>query len=363
MSGVVIGVGAAIGAVVGGGSAIHGMSKQNRSTISMFKKQMYYMQLNYNYNQAALDRQERSLYDSAVGNLFQLSMNAFQNQSSVEAAQAESGVEGRTQDKLGQVIRGQNARQITSAKEAYEVDVWNVRSKKEALYIETKNAVEQAKTNLDNSLIYGSRAFSQFMGSAIQGAAIGAATAGVASAAGGALVEQAKTNLDNSLIYGSRAFSQFMGSAIQGAAIGAATAGVASAAGGALGGATGGLTGGTAGGAVGGTTVLPTAGITTSATGMLSEYGMASLATSAGTTAGTGSTLAATTGAGSVLGGILQQGGSTVPAATQSTAGGLLSKVSVGYQQYQPYIDLAQQWSNFFNQNAQYRQQRGGYFY
>ncbi len=316
MSGVVIGVGAAIGAVVGGGSAIHGMSKQNRSTISMFKKQMYYMQLNYNYNQAALDRQERSLYDSAVGNLFQLSMNAFQNQSSVEAAQAESGVEGRTQDKLGQVIRGQNARQITSAKEAYEVDVWNVRSKKEALYIETKNAVEQAKTNLDNSLIYGSRAFSQFMGSAIQGAAIGAATAGVASAAGGA-----------------------------------------------LGGATGGLTGGTAGGAVGGTTVLPTAGITTSATGMLSEYGMASLATSAGTTAGTGSTLAATTGAGSVLGGILQQGGSTVPAATQSTAGGLLSKVSVGYQQYQPYIDLAQQWSNFFNQNAQYRQQRGGYFY
>lgn len=316
MSGVVIGVGAAIGAVVGGGSAIHGMSKQNRSTISMFKKQMYYMQLNYNYNQAALDRQERSLYDSAVGNLFQLSMNAFQSQSSVEAAQAESGVEGRTQDKLGQVIRGQNARQITSAKEAYEVDVWNVRSKKEALYIETKNAVEQAKTNLDNSLIYGSRAFSQFMGSAIQGAAIGAATAGVASAAGGA-----------------------------------------------LGGATGGLTGGTAGGAVGGTTVLPTAGITTSATGMLSEYGMASLATSAGTTAGTGSTLAATTGAGSVLGGILQQGGSTVPAATQSTAGGLLSKVSVGYQQYQPYIDLAQQWSNFFNQNAQYRQQRGGYFY
>lgn len=316
MSGVVIGVGAAIGAVVGGGSSIIGMNKQNRSTIAMFKKQMHYMQLNYNYNQAALDRQERSLYDSAVGNLFQLSMNAFQNQSSVEAAQAESGVEGRTQDKLGQVIRGQNARQITSAKEAYEVDVWNVRSKKEALYIETKNAVEQAKTNLDNSLIYGSRAFSQFMGSAIQGAAIGAATAGVASAAGGA-----------------------------------------------LGGATGGLTGGTAGGAVGGTTVLPTAGITTSATGMLSEYGMASLATSAGTTAGTGSTLAATTGAGSVLGGILQQGGSTVPAATQSTAGGLLSKVSVGYQQYQPYIDLAQQWSNFFNQNAQYRQQRGGYFY
>lgn len=306
MSGVVIGVGAAVGAVVGGGSSIYGMNKQNRSTIAMFKKQMHYMQLNYNYNQAALDRQERSLYDSAVGNLFQLSMNAFQNQSSVEAAQAESGVEGRTQDKLGQVIRGQNARQITSAKEAYEVDVWNVRSKKEALYIETKNAVEQAKTNLDNSLIYGSRAFSQFMGSAIQGAAIGAATAGVASAAGGAL---------------------------------------------------GGAAGGAAGGATGSMGTLSATSVA------VPGVAQGTVTASSVTAASTGATTAASTGAGSVLGGILQQGGSTVPTATQSTAGGLLSKVSAGYQQYQPYIDLAQQWSNFFNQNAQYRQQRGGYFY
>lgn len=314
MSGVVIGVGAAVGAVVGGGSSIYGMNKQNRSTIAMFKKQMYYMQLNYNYNQAALDRQERSLYDSAVGNLFQLSMNAFQNQSSVEAAQAESGVEGRTQDKLGQVIRGQNARQITSAKEAYEVDVWNVRSKKEALYIETKNAVEQAKTNLDNSLIYGSRAFSQFMGSAIQGAAIGAATAGVGSSIGGALA----------------------------------------------GGAPSGAVSGAAGGATSGAMVLPTTGVTTSATGMLSEYGMASLATSAGTTAGTSSTLAATTGAGGVLGSVLQQGGSS---ATQATTGGFMSHLTANFQQYKPYVDFVQQWSNFYNQNLTPRQQRGGYFY
>lgn len=317
MSGVVIGVGAAVGAVVGGGSSIYGMNKQNRNTIAMFKKQMYYMQLNYNYNQAALDRQERSLYDSAVGNLFQLSMNAFQNQSSVEAAQAESGVEGRTQDKLGQVIRGKNARQITSAKEAYEVDVWNVRSKKEALYIETKNAVEQAKTNLDNSLIYGSRAFSQFMGSAIQGAAIGAATAGVASAAGGALA----------------------------------------------GGASSGAVSGAAGGATGGAMVLPTTGVTTSATGMLSEYGMASLASSAGTAgAGASGTLAASTGAGATIGSVLQQGASTAPSVASQT-GGFMSRMTANYQQYKPYADFVQQWANYYNQNLTPRQQRGGYFY
>ena len=187
MSGVVIGVGAAVGAVVGGGSTLYSASKTNRNLIKSFKKQMYYMQLNYNYNQAALNRQERSLYDSAVGNLFNMSVNAFQNQSQVEAAQAESGVEGRTQDKLGQVIRGTNLRQQTALKEAYEVDVWNVRSQKEALYIETKNAVEQARDNLSNSFIKGSKLYAQLFQGVTTGAALGAATAGIGSAVGGAL--------------------------------------------------------------------------------------------------------------------------------------------------------------------------------
>lgn len=187
MSGVVIGVGAAVGAVVGGGSTLYSASKTNRNQIKAFKKQMYYMQLNYNYNQAALNRQERSLYDSAVGNLFNMSVSAFQNQSQVEAAQAESGVEGRTQDKLGQVIRGTNLRQQTALKEAYEVDVWNVRSQKEALYIETKNAVEQARDNLSNSLIKGSKLYAQLFQGVTTGASLGAATAGVGSVVGDAL--------------------------------------------------------------------------------------------------------------------------------------------------------------------------------
>ena len=76
MSGVVIGVGAAVGAVTFGGSSIYGMNKQNRTALAAFKKQMQYLQMNYNYNQAALDRQERSMYDNALGELFTLSLNA-----------------------------------------------------------------------------------------------------------------------------------------------------------------------------------------------------------------------------------------------------------------------------------------------
>ena len=187
MSGVVIGVGAAIGAVMGGGSSIISMKKANKSQIKAFKKQMEYLQKNYNYNQTALDRQERSLYDGAMVELFQLSMNSFQNNAQIEAALAETGVEGRSQEKIGQVTRGQTSRQETSMKEAHEAEVWDVRGQKDALYIQTRAEVEQARDQLKGNLIGGSQAFMQFLGSAAQGAAIGAATAGVGSAVGGAL--------------------------------------------------------------------------------------------------------------------------------------------------------------------------------
>lgn len=320
MSGVVIGVGAAVGAVVGGGSTLYSASKTNRNQIKAFKKQMYYMQLNYNYNQAALNRQERSLYDSAVGNLFNMSVNAFQNQSQVEAAQAESGVEGRTQDKLGQVIRGTNLRQQTALKEAYEVDVWNVRSQKEALYIETKNAVEQARDNLSNSFIKGSKLYAQLFQGVTTGAALGAATAGIGSAVGGAL-----------------------GGATASTATGALSGG-AGAAGGA--------------GAVTAESFLASYGISASTVPTLGASTMASTGAAAG--ASTGS-LAALGGAGAVAS-TGMSGASSSASIASNTGGSFLGNVMANYQQYKPYVDFIQQWSNYYNSNVLPRE-RGGYFY
>lgn len=319
MSGVVIGVGAAVGAVVGGGSTLYSASKTNRNQIKAFKKQMYYMQLNYNYNQAALNRQERSLYDSAVGNLFNMSVNAFQSQSQVEAAQAESGVEGRTQDKLGQVIRGTNLRQQTALKEAYEVDVWNVRSQKEALYIETKNAVEQARDNLSNSFIKGSKLYTQLFQGVTTGAALGAATAGIGSAVGGALG-------------------------------GAASSAAASTA-----------TGASAG--IGGTGAVSTS----LGSGFLSSYGLAANSAVAGgatTAASTGLSSGALAGIGGAgaLASTGMSGASSSASIASNTGGNILGNVMANYQQYKPYVDFIQQWSNYYNSNVLPRE-RGGYFY
>lgn len=323
MSGVVIGVGAAVGAVIGGGSTLFSASKTNRNQIKAFKKQMYYMQLNYNYNQAALNRQERSLYDSAVGNLFNMSVNAFQSQSQVEAAQAESGVEGRTQDKLGQVIRGTNLRQQTALKEAYEVDVWNVRSQKEALYIETKNAVEQARDNLSNSFIKGSKLYAQLFQGVTTGAALGAATAGIGSAVGGAL--------------------------------GGATATLA--------------TETTATGALGASAGIGGAGAvnTSLGAGFLSSYGVAANSAVAGgvtTAASTGLSSGALSGLGGagLLASTGMSGASSSATIASNTGGNILGNVMANYQQYKPYVDFIQQWSNYYNSNVLPRE-RGGYFY
>lgn len=227
MSGVIIGAGAIIGGIIGGGSSLNSISKQNKQKTKAFLKQMHYLQMNYNYNQAALDRQERSKYDSALADLFTMSLNSYQNNSQIEAALAETGTEGRSSGKVMQTISGQTERQKTAYKESYLNDVWNIRGQKEALYISTKTEVEQARDQLSASYIHGSQAFGQFVNGVATGAALGAATAGAGSAIGGA---------------------------------------VGGAAGGAAGGATGGATGGAAGAGLSATSVAGGAGAVTALT-------------------------------------------------------------------------------------------------
>ena len=317
MSGVVIGVGAAVGAVIGGAGSIYGTSKQNRSMVKAFKKQMHYLQLNYNYNQASLDRQERSMYDSALGELFSLSLNAYQNNSQIEAAIAETGLDGRSQDKIKQTISGQTLRQETATKEAYLNDVWNVRFQKDALYIQTKASVEQARDNLNNNLIGGSRAFQQFLSGAITGAAMGAATAGIGSAVGGAL-----------------------GGAMSSTATGALSGGAGGA------------------GAVTAESFLASYGISASTVPTLGASTMASTGAAAG--ASTGS-LAALGGAG-VVASTGMSGASSSASIASNTGGSFLGNVMANYQQYKPYVDFVQQWANYYNSNITPRE-RGGYFY
>ena len=185
MSGI-IAAGAVIGAVAGGGSSLWQKSKYNRSLTKAFKKQMYYAQMNYNWNQNQLTRQEQSAYDNAVSNLFQLSYNALQNNATVEASLAETGYEGRTAGQIKRSISGAVLRQKTALKDAYETVVVNIRSQKDALYVQMKNSVEQARDQLKSQYKGGISYLMEFLDTSAKGAAIGAFTAGAGSALAGA---------------------------------------------------------------------------------------------------------------------------------------------------------------------------------
>lgn len=185
MSGI-IAAGAVIGAVAGGGSSLWQKSKYNRSLTKAFKKQMYYAQMNYNWNQNQLARQEQSAYDNAVSNLFQLSYSALQNNATVEASLAETGYEGRTAGQIKRSISGAVLRQKTALKDAYETDVTNIRSQKDALYVQMKNSVEQARDQLKSQYKGGISYLMEFLDTSAKGAAIGAFTAGAGSALAGA---------------------------------------------------------------------------------------------------------------------------------------------------------------------------------
>lgn len=181
MSGII-----AAGAVAGGGSSLWQKSKYNRSLTKAFKKQMYYAQMNYNWNQNQLTRQEQSAYDNAVSNLFQLSYSALQNNATVEASLAETGYEGRTAGQIKRSISGAVLRQKTALKDAYETDVTNIRSQKDALYVQMKNSVEQARDQLKSQYKGGISYLMEFLDTSAKGAAIGAFTAGAGSALAGA---------------------------------------------------------------------------------------------------------------------------------------------------------------------------------
>ena len=185
MSGIV--AGAIVGAFIGAGSSLHNKSKYNRNLIKAFKEQMKYAQMTYNYNQAQLDQQSSSLYDSAVSNLFTLSLNAYQNNSTVEAALGETGYEGRNKDAISRTIEGQVLRQKTATKEAYEVDLSNIWGQKDALYIDMKHSVDQARSTLKSQFKGGGRWFmNEFIWDVAQGAALGAAGGAFGGAVAGA---------------------------------------------------------------------------------------------------------------------------------------------------------------------------------
>lgn len=178
-------IGYSIGAIAGLGLSLFGARSTNKAVVENYKAQMRVAMRNYNYNQLQLDKQSQSVYAEAMQNLQNMRINSMQNNSVVTAALNETGYEGRTKGKISQSVESQTLRQEQALKDSTEVDILNLRSQKEALYIQTDQMMQNARQQAQSNLVSGSQAFV----GAIQGALQGASLGGMAGAGIGALSE------------------------------------------------------------------------------------------------------------------------------------------------------------------------------
>lgn len=144
-------IGAIVGGVVGGIGGIHNVRSQQKAMREAYIQQMSVLMKNYNYNQNALTTEERYSLESAKSNLFNIELNAIQNNAQVSAALSETGTEGRTSKQIGRAIEGQTERRKTSVIDNYYQDIGEIRQQKDALYIQVKDTVEQAEENFDDA--------------------------------------------------------------------------------------------------------------------------------------------------------------------------------------------------------------------
>lgn len=152
MSGNFVGgiIGAAIGTTVGLVGSIKSIRDTQKAMKESYLRQMETLMLNYNYNQSALDEESRFKLEAAKQNLFNITFNGIQNNSTVFAAQAETGHEGRTGQQIARAITGQVERRRTGVIENYQQQEYQIRREKDNLYIQTKRTVDQAEDNFNN---------------------------------------------------------------------------------------------------------------------------------------------------------------------------------------------------------------------
>lgn len=232
-------VGGVVGGIMGFGSGVHGVRKSNKTVIKNFYKQLEAINKNYTYAQNELDKSAVYTYDEALAGLYQNSLNAFRNNSMVDAALGETGLEGRSQERVSRDVKGQTERQNDNIQSSFENAIYSIKSKKDALYVTYKSDVEYLRDFTDPQFTKGISGLMKIADSTAQGAALGAITggaggafaSGVSSAAGGATSGGfSAATMSSATLGGTAASGGFSSATMTGATLGGTAAGTGGAA-------------------------------------------------------------------------------------------------------------------------------------
>ena len=232
-------VGGVVGGIMGFGSGVHGVRKSNKTVIKNFYKQLEAINKNYTYAQNELDKSAVYTYDEALSGLYQNSLNAFRNNSMVDAALGETGLEGRSQERVSRDVKGQTERQNDNIQSSFENAIYSIKSKKDALYVTYKSDVEYLRDFTGTQFTKGISGLMKIADSTAQGAALGAITggaggafaSGVTSAAGGATSGGfSAATMSSATLGGTAASGGFSAATMSGATLGGTAAGTGGAA-------------------------------------------------------------------------------------------------------------------------------------
>ena len=165
-------------------------SKQRAYLKSLAMKMDPIMQL----GKGSVTPENTASVDEALAGLYQNSLNAFRNNSMVDAALGETGLEGRSQERVSRDVKGQTERQNDNIQSSFENAIYSIKSKKDALYVTYKSDVEYLRDFTGTQFTKGISGLMKIADATAQGAALGAVTggaggafaSGASSAAGGA---------------------------------------------------------------------------------------------------------------------------------------------------------------------------------
>ena len=232
-------VGGVVGGIMGFGSGVHGVRKSNKTVIKNFYKQLEAINKNYTYAQNELDKSAVYTYDEALAGLYQNSLNAFRNNSMVDAALGETGLEGRSQERVSRDVKGQTERQSDNIQSSFENAIYSIKSKKDALYVTYKSDVDYLRDFTGTQFTKGISGLMKIADSTAQGAALGAITggaggafaSGATSAAGGATSGGfSAATMSSATLGGTAASGGFSAATMSGATLGGTAAGTGGAA-------------------------------------------------------------------------------------------------------------------------------------
>ena len=161
------------GAVLGGLSSAFGIDSGNKAALKAYKAQAKALITSYNYGIVGLRTQGRSAFEEASRELQKNTINSMKNQSMVEVALAETGVEGRSQDRVMRDVRGYDAMTSASIKENFERQTYNLKQDAESMYQSTKSQLNAARSQAQSQMTGGFGSVLKVAQGAISGAMLG----------------------------------------------------------------------------------------------------------------------------------------------------------------------------------------------